>query len=566
MPAQLQPRKHSRPLSPAPSVPRRKRGRTLGERLRFESFLLELSAAFARVTADAVDHQVNTWLGKLAKFIDVDRCTVWELAANGVEVRLLHLYSRPGLSPPPINAVAQDMAWLTDQYRRGNIVAWSRVPEDIPEAAAGERAWAHGLGARSVLCIPIAAGALTRSIVFAAVREQRKWPAPLIERLRLVGEIFNSAITRQRAEVSLQSSEARNRAILQALPDTMFVMSPAGVYLDHYSGTGVDLFVPRERFLGRRVEDILPPQLATRFRAAFAHVSKTGEPVEIQYPLPIDGEHRTFEARMVRRDDGAIVSIVRNVTERATAHAEIERLRAELVHFGRVSLMGQLTASLAHELMQPISAAISNAEACEQLLAQRVDRKQIRAILADVVSSCLRAADVVGRVRGLLRKERKPHQMLDLNRLVQDVGAVMRSDLIRRQVHLVMHLDPALPEIRADAIELQQVILNLLLNGAEALSQREPAERELTIATTQRAGTIELTVRDCGPGADPAHLQRMFEPFFTTKREGMGMGLTICAEIVRAHGGRLWAENGAGRGLTVHCLLPSAGPALAAPA
>jgi PAS domain S-box-containing protein len=655
----------------------------LTQKLRFESFLLELSAAFATVPVGGMAHQIEEWLGRLAEFIGVDRSSLWELAPGDERIRLLYFHARPGIYAPSPEASAGGMLWMTEQYRRGNVVSWSRIPEDIPQRAAGEHAWARVVSAKSVLCIPMSAGPFIRSIVFTCVRQYRTWPAPLIRRLRLVGEIFSNAVVRQRTEAALQSSESRHRAILKALPDLTFIQSPEGIYLD-YSGDSSQLLVPPEQFLGRRMEDVLPADLAARFRAAFAQVSVTGEVVEVEYELPIGGQPRTYEARMVLREDGAIVSVMRDVTERVRAvrqlreseerfrgafvhsaigialmspegrwlqvnaalcailgyseaellattfqaltvpedletnldyhrralageidhyelqkrylhkdgrtisalltvslvrdpchrplyfvsqlldiseriqaQQEVERLRLELTHSGRVALMGQLTASLAHELMQPIAAAVGNAEAGQRLLAaDGADLDETRATLADIVENCLRAANVVSGVRSLLRKEPKPRRRVDLNRLVTEVAEMMHSELILRQVRLVTRLDTALPEITGQPVELQQVILNLILNGAEAQSTNPPLGRELLVSTACHAAGIELAVRDRGIGADPERLRRMFEPFFTTKPNGIGMGLAICSDIIRAHNGRLSAENNTNGGITVRCLLP----------
>ena len=689
----MSPRSRSRPQAkPRPSTRQRqaaKPGTALTQRLRFESFLLELSAAFATVPVGGLAHQIEEWLGKLAEFIDVDRSSLWELHPGDERIRLLYFHARPGIAAPSPEASAGDMLWITDQYRRGNVVSWPRIPRDIPQRAAGEHAWARHISAKSVLCIPMSAGPVIRSIVFSCVRQYHTWPAPLIRRLRLVGEIFSNAVVRQRTEAALQSSESRHRAILKALPDLTFIQSPEGVYLD-YSGDNSQLLVPPEEFIGRRMEDVLPADLAARFRVAIARVSATGEVVDVEYELPIHGQPRTYEARMVRREDGAIVSVMRDVTardralrqlreseerfrgafahsaigialmspegrwlqvnaalcamlgytesellatsfqaltdpqdleinldylrralageldhyelqkryihkdgrkisvlltvslvrdplrrplhfvsqlvdisERTQAQQEVERLRVELTHSGRVALMGKLTASLAHELMQPIAAAVGNAEAGQRLLAtEGADPDEARAILADIVDNCLRAANIVSGVRSLLRKEPKPLRTVDLNRLVTEVAEMMHSELIVRQVRLVMRLDTTLPEITGHPVELQQVIMNLILNGAEALSPTPPVERELLIATARHSHGIELTVRDRGIGADPRHLRSMFEPFFTTKPDGIGMGLAICADIVHAHRGRLSAENNADGGVTMRCLLPlSAGGA-----
>ena len=250
-------------------------------------------------------------------------------------MRLIHFHATSGTGTPLPDVLAGEMLWLTDQYRRGNIVSWSRIPDDIPQRAAGEHAWARRVSAKSMLCIPMSAGPVIRSIAFTCVRQYRTWPAPLIRRLRLVGENFSNAVVRQRTEAALQSSESRHRAILKALPDLTFIISPEGIFLD-YSGDSSQLLVAPEQFLGRRLEDVFPAALAARFRAAHARVSFTGEVVEVEYELPIGGEFRSYESRMVRREDGAIVSVVRDVTERLRAVRQLreseERFRGVFTH------------------------------------------------------------------------------------------------------------------------------------------------------------------------------------------------------------------------------------------
>lgn len=248
------------------------------------------------------------------------------------------------------------------------------------------------------------------------------------------------------------------------------------------------------------------------------------------------------------------------MTEGTEAQREIERLRIELAHAGRVTLMGQLTASLTHQLLQPITAILGNAEAAQRML-QATPRNDaaLAAILGDIIDSGKAAAAVIHGVAGLLRKEPAPFELLDFNRLMQDVTDVMRSELILREVSLVTSLDPQLAPIRGDPVQLRQVILNLVLNGMEAMNDCAPAERNLVISTASHAHAIELIVRDQGPTVEPVFQEPTLEPVFTTKPEGSGTGLDLCAEIVRAHGGRLWAEPNNGPGSSLRCLIPIPG-------
>ncbi len=192
------------------------------------------------------------------------------------------------------------------------------------------------MNVKSMLGIPIQTETALYVLSFASVREYRKWPQSLVRRLRLVGEILASAFVRQRTERSLQASESSNRALLKALPDLIFVVDPEGVYIDYHCPDTVDLYVPPERFMGRKMEDVIPPETARTFRALFERAAATGEVVEHEYVMKIAGEERHFEARMARRDDGATVTAVRNITERHRAANRLrdseERFRAAFSH------------------------------------------------------------------------------------------------------------------------------------------------------------------------------------------------------------------------------------------
>ena len=249
------------------------------------------------------------------------------------------------------------------------------------------------------------------------------------------------------------------------------------------------------------------------------------------------------------------VSQLQDVTERRHAQIEIERARLELSHIGRVSLVGQLTSSLAHELLQPITAIVTNAET--GLHAPDLEASsEMRALLEDIAESGRRAGDTIQHVRAMLRKERGPCAAVDLNRLVQEVAHVMHSDLLLHQVCLTTKLDAANAEINGNRGELQQVLLNLMLNGTEAMHAIPIDERKLVIATNAHSNSVELSVQDQGAGSPAGNFDRLMEPFFTTKSTGIGMGLSICADIVRAHKGQLLAENNPDRGMTWRCILP----------
>ena len=250
-------------------------------------------------------------------------------------------------------------------------------------------------------------------------------------------------------------------------------------------------------------------------------------------------------------------SAVRHSNElRQQAEDEAQRKREELAHALRVTTIAELTASLAHEVTQPLTAVIMNARAGHRSLAPESDG-ELREILEDICRDATRAGDVVQRLRALLRKGEPERKLLDINQLVTGVTTLIRHDLERAQVSLRLALGEALPHVPGDPVQLQQVILNLLLNACDAMSVVQSGLRTLDVATDHDGqGLVIVTVRDSGVGVSEWELTGIFEPFVTTKPQGLGMGLAISRSIVEAHKGRIWATRNDGHGLTVHIELP----------
>jgi two-component system sensor kinase FixL len=250
--------------------------------------------------------------------------------------------------------------------------------------------------------------------------------------------------------------------------------------------------------------------------------------------------------------------IVANALAAAKAERESGRLRQELAHIGRVSALGELTGSLAHELNQPLTAILNNAEVAQQHLeADVIEVAKLQDILSDIVADDKRAAGVIRRLRTMLKKGELEHGPLDVNDVVREVTDLVRTDTVLRDIPVRLDLGTGLPMVRGDRAQLQQVVLNLVLNGLEATSGSNGRARGLVIRTAAGDREVVVAIEDSGPGIDPAHLDRLFDPFYTTKREGLGMGLSIARTIVGAHGGDLRASNNAGGGATFAFTLPS---------
>jgi len=242
------------------------------------------------------------------------------------------------------------------------------------------------------------------------------------------------------------------------------------------------------------------------------------------------------------------------------AEAERERAaRAELAHVGRVSTLGEMASALAHELNQPLTAILSNAQTTRRLVSEgRVSPDHLDDALADIVEGSDRAREIIVRLRKLMRRGEVTTVPVSINDVVRDVETFARANAQSMGVPLRLRMAEGLPEIAGDPIQLQQVTLNLVNNGAEAMAGGETDDGLVVTTSRDDAGDVVVSVRDAGPPVDEDVLRRMFDPFYTTKSSGLGMGLAICRTIIEAHGGRLWAERNEDRGLTVRFAIPPA--------
>jgi len=365
---------------------------------------------------------------------------------------------------------------------------------------------------------------------------------------------------RKRVEEALRASEERYREVVESrselvcryLPDTTLTFVNEA-YCRSFGRLRQDL-------IGRKFLELIPE--STR-EAAASHVAS----------LVRDPGERTIEHEVLRRDgtvgwqqwiDSVIVAadgqvrelqgIGRDITERKRA----EEANQKLAHASRLAVMGQLTALIAHEVNQPLGAILSNADAAEMLLeagAGRLD--EVRRILADIRKDDLRASEVVRRIRELVRTHELERQPLDLNEVTSGVVQLLGADATRRGVAVETELAAALPAVRGDRVHLQQVLLNLLLNGMDAMAEMPEPQRRLAVRTASGDGGVEVSVTDAGPGIPPERLPRLFDSFFTTKKDGMGMGLTIARSIVEAHGGRIWVDGNPAGGATFRFTVPT---------
>ena len=253
-----------------------------------------------------------------------------------------------------------------------------------------------------------------------------------------------------------------------------------------------------------------------------------------------------------------IFVLLANRVKRRRLEEESRRRAAELAHVTRASTLGELSGSLAHELNQPLTAILSNAQAAQRFLdGDNADLDEVRDILKDIVEEDQRAGEIIQRMRAMLKKGEVKFQPLDLNETIQEVLAIMRSDLVTRHVTVAIQLSPRLPRVQGDRIQIQQVLMNLIVNSCDAMARQNASGRRVTVETARNGnGHVRVSVSDCGPGISDGDAGKIFEPFYSTKANGIGMGLAICRSIVSSHGGRLWTEKPDGPGALFHLTIP----------
>jgi len=388
-----------------------------------------------------------------------------------------------------------------------------------------------------------------------------------LENARLYAQLREENGERARAEDELRKSEGRWRA--------MFESSALGIALTGLDGRFVDANPAYLRMVGYSQAELR--DLSFRM---ITHDDDRERNLAI-FTEVLEGKRKSFELeKRYRRKDGEVIwvnlsgslvpgtegvpqfvlGMVEDITERKKAEEALANARTELAHVSRLMTMGEMTASIAHEVNQPLTAIVTNADAGLRWLQRpKPNLGEVRTTLERIIEDGKRGSEVIKRIRSLVKKTNTHKEPLNINEVVQEVAALACREAQKRGIFLRTELGAALPPVEGDRVQLQQVILNLVMNGLEASEGVTDRPRELVIRTQLHApDAVLVAVQDAGVGLDPEHLPRLFEAFFTTKRGGMGMGLSISRSIIEAHRGRLWATRNAGPGATFQFVLPAA--------
>ncbi|WP_426537316.1 AAA family ATPase [Bradyrhizobium sp. McL0615] len=377
---------------------------------------------------------------------------------------------------------------------------------------------------------------------------------------------------RKRTEQALRESERSLRSAIDGIPGLVAILAPNGdleaVNRQIFEYCGQSLEELRNWGTNGTIHPDDFPHLAEVFTKSIAAGVPYGTEARVRR---FDGEFRWFEIRgiPVRDASDRIVrwySLLTDTEDRTQALARLQQMQSEFAHINRVSMMGELAASLSHEIAQPIASARNNARAAQNFLKmQRPDLGEVREALSCVVGDADRAGEIIDRIREQIKKAPPRKECFDLNVAINEVIVLARSVTLRNGVSVQTRLAEGLLSVPGDRVQLQQVLLNLILNAAEAMGSMEEGARELLISTEEHQAGVVVAVRDSGPGIDPEHLDRVFDAFYTTKPSGTGMGLSICRSIIHAHGGKLWAEANEPRGAVFQFTLPGAERELTTP-
>jgi PAS domain S-box-containing protein len=540
---------------------------SLEEHLTFERLLADLSARFANASGDQTENEIESALKQLLTFLDFDRSNFGEFTADGWATILCSV-AADGVERYPPGPVPKFAGWYLSRLRTEEIVRVRSI-DDLPPGAIEEAEYFRQSGIRLSVGIPLHVGGQIVSFInFSAFRSTREWPDGLVARLKIVGEVMAQALVRKRSEAALQASEEKWRS--------MFEASNLGISIIdqnlHYVATN-PAFQAMLGYTDDELQQLTPVDITAEEDRDVTRMRIT----ELQ-----QGERHHYETvKQYRRKDGSIMwghvyaSAVRDAQSKAKmfigtliditatkqAQDALRAAQSKLAHVTRRTTMHEITATIAHEVNQPLAAIVANGNAALRWLRKTPPEVvEAAANVNQIISDGHRASEVIASIRGMFKKDEHAKVLLDVNAVIREVLELLHGELSSKRISVRTKLSRDLPQVLADHGQLQQVILNLVTNAVEAMGGNPLGSRALNVSSKpNQPDEVIIAVEDSGPGVDPKDLGRVFDAFFTTKSQGMGMGLSICRSIVESHGGRLWASGRRPHGSIFYLTLPSVG-------
>jgi PAS domain S-box-containing protein len=554
----------------------------LTERKRAEE-RLRVQHTVAQILAEAVTikEAIPRILRAVGECLGWDVGALWRVDLKAKALRCVEFWHKASIEVSEFEIVSRESTFAAGLGLPGRV--WSSLQAEYVRDVVSDENFPRGPIAKreelhAALAFPILLGGEALGVIEFFSREIRQPDQELLNVLATIGSQIGQFIERKRAEEALrEGAEALRRsdawlAQAQRLSHTgTWVLDGTTRCFLYWSDESYRIWgfdplqgLPSRDDMWRRIHPDDRERLWKEVQEALREQRDFFEEFRILLP---DGTVKYLEANTHHEFTplGALLEVICtnvDVTERKRAQDEHERLRhleSDFAHMNRVSMMGELAASLSHEITQPIASARNNARAALNFLDRHPsDLSEVREALGGVLGDTDRARDIIGRIRDHMKKAPPRRDHFDLNAAINEVIALAQSAIIRNGVSVETRLADESFAVQGDRIQLQQVILNLILNAVEAMSSVEVGARELLISTEQsRTNGVLVAVRDSGPGIDPKHVERVFEAFYTTKSSGTGMGLSICRSIINSHGGRLWADVSEPRGAVFQFTLPS---------
>jgi PAS domain S-box-containing protein len=518
----------------------------------------DVSLAFGRQSN--LEEILHECAESMVRHLDAAFARIWTLSHNG---KMLELRASAGLYTQLNGAHSR----VPMGHLKIGMIALEQKPavanDLINDPRISDKLWVAKEGMESFAGYPLVVG--TRTLGVMAMFSRKPLTTGTVETLASIADLIAQGIERKHAEDELRASERSLRELTETIPQMLWSAEASTGSIEYCNQHALDytgLSLEQARGTGW-MKIVHPDDIATVSRVWTSAVS-SGEAYDLEFRCLRASDHVyrwcVSKAVPLRDHTGRILrwfGTLVDLHDWREAQQALYTTQGELARIARLTTMGELAASIAHEVNQPLTAVTNNASACMRLMANRsLDPEVLKRVLEEIVADAARASAVITRIRGFIKKTPIDKRELDMNDVIQEVLALAGHELQQNQVFVDCHLSETLPQVRADRVQLQQVLLNLVMNGVEAMTGAQ--RRTLSLdSRTDESGNVLVAVRDSGTGfgSEGDHL---FTPFFTTKGNGMGMGLPISRSLIESHGGHLWATANSPHGAVFCFTLPAA--------